>query len=353
MARGNKPWDYDGHGTIVSGIIAATQNNDVGIAGIDPNAKLMVLKSLNAFGNTRASFIAEAIVYATDNGARIINISVGGPSLSRVERAAVEYANKKGVLIVAAAGNEGQDLEDYGPSGLPGVLTVSATDLEDGRTVFSNWGEQVDIAAPGIDVLSLRARRTDTMRDIPEVQYIAAANYVGEDKRYYRSSGTSFAAPIVTGVASLMLSKEPDLSNEELRRMLTQSAEDADIPGKDQYTGYGIVNAKAALTIDRDFFVDAAITGASVVQADGGAALLVQGTANANRFQRAWIEIGAGDEPTQWKQVGKEIKEAVSEGELAVIPAQEFAGATTWILRLISEDKDGEKREAWFKLTLG
>ncbi len=353
MRANNLPWDYDGHGTIVAGIISATQNNDVGIAGINPYSKLMVLKALNAFGNTRASYIAESIVYAVDNGARLVNISVGGEKLSRIERAAVDYAIANGVLIIAAAGNEGQDLEDYGPAGLEGVLTVAATDLQDARTVFSNWGEQVDIAAPGIDVLSLRARRTDTMLDIPDVEYVRSANYVGDDKRYYRVSGTSFAAPIVTGIASLVLSKQPDLDYDELHRIITQSADDADVPGKDQFTGYGIVNAAAALSLDRNYYIDSLISGATVVQQDGAVLLSVSGTADANDFERAWIEIGAGKEPTAWKRVATEIGAAVIDGELGNIPAAEFAGSADWVLRLITEHSDGTHREAWFLLSLG
>ncbi len=351
--QGNLPWDYDGHGTVVAGIIAATQNNEIGIAGINPYAKLMVLKTLNAFGNSRASYIAESIVYAADNGARVVNISVGGEKLSRIERAAVDYANEKGVLIIAAAGNEGQSLEDYGPAGLPGVVTVSATDLDDARTIFSNWGKQVDVAAPGIDVLSLRARRTDTMLDIPDVEYLQAANYVGDDKRYYRVSGTSFAAPIVTGIASLVLSKEPGLTREELQRIITQSADDTDVPGKDQFTGFGIVNAAAALSMDRDYFVDSLISGASVLQQDEAVLLAVSGTTNANDFERAWIEIGAGQAPTEWKRVTNDIDQPVVEGMLGTIPAAEFAGSTQWVLRLITEHADGSRREAWFQLTLG
>lgn len=353
IGQGNKPWDHDGHGTIVSGIIAATQGNGIGIAGINPHANIMVLKSLNAFGNTRASFIAEAILYAVDNGAKLVNVSVGGSNLSRVEKAAVDYANSNDVMIVAAAGNEGISLEDYGPGGLPGVLTVSATDLDDARTVFSNWGTQVDIAAPGMEVLSLRARRTDTMRDIPGVEYINAANYVGQDKRYYRVSGTSFAAPIVTGIASLIASREPDVSNVELRRMLTQSAEDVDVPGRDQFTGYGIVDAKLALTIERDFFIESSISGVGVVQVDGQPALQVNGTADASKFRKAWVEIGAGENPSEWKRMATEIDVAVTDGNLLLIPAQEFAGSAVWMLKLVTEDQDGKQRQAWFRLALG
>ena len=91
----NVPWDFDGHGTFVAGVIAAT-HNDVGIAGVNPAAKIMVLKAMDAVGNTHASFVAEAIVYAADNGAQIINVSIGGESLTEIERMAIEYADDQG-----------------------------------------------------------------------------------------------------------------------------------------------------------------------------------------------------------------------------------------------------------------
>src|SRR5690606_9959570 len=113
LGQNNKPWDHDGHGTLTAGIIAADSDNGVGIAGINPHARIMVLKALNAFGNSRASFIAHAIRYAADNGARVVNLSVGGPGLTGIERDAVAYARSKGVLIVAASGNDGTEITDY------------------------------------------------------------------------------------------------------------------------------------------------------------------------------------------------------------------------------------------------
>ena len=191
------------------------------------------------------------------------------------------------------------------------------------------------------------------MLDIPDVEYVRSANYVGNDKRYYRVSGTSFAAPIVTGIASLVLSKQPDLNYEELHRIITQSADDTDIPGKDQFTGYGVVNAAAALSLDRDYYIDSLISGAQVLQEDGAFLLAVSGTADANNFSRAWIEIGAGEEPTEWKRVASDIDAAVVDGVLGRIPAAEFAGSSEWVLRLITEHSDGSHREAWFLLSLG
>ena len=103
------------------------------------------------------------------------------------------------------------------------------------------------MAAPGLDILSLRARRTDTMLGIEGVKYEAGAAYVGEDKRYYRASGTSFSAPMVSGLASLMIANDPGLTNRQVMAIIKSTARDVGAPGVDQYTGYGIVDAAAAL----------------------------------------------------------------------------------------------------------
>ncbi len=353
FANNNNPWDHDGHGTFVSGLIAATSNNKVGIAGINPNARIMVLKALNSFGHTRASYLAKAIVYAVDNGARIINMSVGGKEITTIEKEAVKYANAKGVLVVVASGNEGIDVSNFGIAGIDSVITVAATDLKDKHPAFSNWGAPVDIAAPGLEVLSLRARRTDTMRDIAGVEYVNGGNYVGIDKRYYRASGTSFSAPIVTGVASLMLSKNPALSSDQIKQMLLQSAEDIDVPGVDQYTGYGLIDARAALTIDPAFFVKASISGVVVVQENGRTIVRVQGTADANSFEEAWVELGQGENPESWKKVTKTLDKPVLNNSLGDIDALELQGAQQWILRLITRHKNGRERKARFLLSLG
>ncbi len=350
--RHNKPWDHDGHGTIVAGIIAATQNNKIGMAGINPHAKIMVLKALNSFGHSRASYLAKSITYAVDNGARIINMSVGGKEITNIEKAAVKYAISKGVLIIVASGNEGVDVKNYGIAGLDGVLSVSATDLKDKRASFSNWGAQIDIAAPGIDVLSLRARRTDTMRDIPGVEYKNGANYVGKDKRYYRASGTSFSAPIVAGVASLVMSKHPELTGEEVAQILMQTADDVDTPGVDQYSGHGIVNANKALEAEAGMFLSANISGVQVVQGKKGPIVQVMGTAEADQFKKATIHIGAGENPGDWKKVAK-VKKVVKGGLLGEIDANELRSSKVWIIRLTVEHKNGKEQEFRFKLSLG
>lgn len=352
LDNSNKPWDHDGHGTFVTGQIAATWNNGAGLAGINPRARIMVLRALNTFGNTRASYVARAIVYAADNGARIINLSVGGPGLTEVEREALRYATAKGVLIVVAAGNDGKPVEGFGLASAEQVITVGAAGLDGLRAPFSNYGPAVDLIAPGVDILSLRARRTDTLRDIPGADYTPGGAYVGADRRYYRASGTSFAAPIVTGIASLLLSRNPSLSAQQLRNMLLNSARDVGSPGIDQFSGYGMVDAAAALAADPDSFLGGAIDGVDVIQIDGGPAVAVRGSVAASALKSAHIEIGAGEEPTQWNRVIEGI--AVNPGgRLGVIPAAQFRGATVWIIRLVMTGADGQQRETRFRLSLG
>lgn len=347
----NKPWDHDGHGTFVTGIVAGTWNNNVGIAGINPDAKIMVLKGLNSFGNTRASYLARAITYAADNGARVINLSVGGPGLTRVETEAVRYAAGKGVLIVVAAGNEGKLVDDFGIAGMEEVITVGAAGLDDLRAPFSNYGRAIDLLAPGSDILSLRARRTDTLRDIPGADYDAGGAYVGDDKRYYRASGTSFSAPIVTGVASLLLSRNPSLTAAQLRNILTSSARDVGAPGVDQFSGYGLIDAAAALIAQPDSFISATISGVEVIQSGAGPAVAVNGSLAASSLKSAYVEIGAGEDPQSWTRVIEGV-EVNAGGRLGTIPAERFRGAAVWIIRLVVVGADGQSREARFRLSL-
>ncbi len=354
LANSNKPWDFDGHGTVVTGIIAAA-HNDVGIAGINPRVKIMVLKAVNNFGTTRASFLANAIVYAVDNGAQVINISVGGPHESRIERAAIEYAHQAGVLIVAAAGNEGIELDDFGPGGNDKVLTVGATFVDDRAAAFSNFGNKVDLVAPGVDVLSLRARYTDAnfRPDADEGgEYAVGDNYVGTDKRYLHVSGTSFSTPIVAGIASLMLSKNPALTADEVRRVLLQTATDVEFPGKDKYTGHGMVNAQVALGVEPDFSVTAKITKVEALPADAPQFVRVTGTIDATGFKRAWMQIGAGENPGGWRYVGPKRKYPIHNGELGTIPIRQFSGSDLWQVVINVEHKNGVVKKAVLPITL-
>jgi subtilisin family serine protease len=348
VAGDNRPWDYDGHGTFVTGIIAA-RHNDIGIAGVSPNVRIMVLKGVNNFGTTRASWLAESVVYAVDNGARIINLSVGGPHESKMEQAALEYARQKGVLIVAAAGNSGVEIKDFGPGGHDSVLTVGATEVDDRAAGFSNFGDKLDLVAPGVDVLSLRARGTDVnFRPWKNAEYKMGANVVGDDKRYVRASGTSFSTPIVTATAALVLGNNPKLTGAELANMLTQTATDIESPGRDPRSGFGMINPRAALAVAPDFRVVAKISRVELAPAGAPTAAQVWGTADATHFKRAWLQMGPGENPSAWTFVGQKRKLPIRDGQLATIPLATFVQNGPWTVVVNVEDKNGVVRRDKF-----
>jgi len=344
--------DINGHGTITAGIIAAFTNNRIGIAGVNPFAKIMPIKAMEWNGRGWAFDIAKAIIYAVNNGARVINISIGGKRLNRMELLAVHYARRKGAMVVAAAGNEGLNTKEFSPAGLPGVVTVSATGPDDKRVGNSGWGAGVDIAAPGVDILSLRAKRTDLLK-FEKKDYRPGAAFAGKDKEYYRGTGTSFSAPFVSGVASLILAKNPKLSGMQLTRMILHSAKDIDVPGWDQFTGYGLLDAGAAMKADPEFFIISRIFKVAGTKKEGKFFIEISGRAMANHFKRAWLEAGKGSNPTAWVKVSDDITGPVDSGPLALILPKYFRGGKEWSLRLIVEHQNGFKRESRFKLKLG
>lgn len=343
--------DQNGHGTVTSGIIAAWPGNRAGIAGVNPWARIMPVKVADFLGDATSIRIAKGIHYAVDNGARVINISIAGKKLSRVVFQAVIYARKRGVLVVAAAGNDGADISNVFPGGLPGVITVSSTDPDDKRATFSNWGQQVEIAAPGVDILSLRAQQTDLLQ-FERADYKPGTAIVGRDKRYYRVTGTSFSAPFVSGVASLLFSLDPKRTAGQVKRMILHSARDIDTPGYDNFTGFGLLDARAAIKADPNYFMLSRIGSVSLVQKGGAYLFQAKGTAVADKFKRAWIELGKGENPSQWKKASEEISKPVRNGDLPAVPASHFTSAGKWMLKLVTEHGNGSRRESRFELSL-
>jgi len=215
------PMDDHYHGTHVAGIVAAEANNGIGIAGIAINAKILAIKALSNKGEGTDIQIAHAIIYAADNGAKIINLSLGGPGRSHTLDNAVQYARSKGCLVIASAGNDSTS-EPYYPAGYHGVIAVTATDTNNNRADFSNFGPIIDVAAPGVEILS---------------------TYNEGGPSYVYASGTSMATPVVSGVAALAASKLPNSSVEQLYRTILLSTEDLGTQGRDDYFGYGLINA--------------------------------------------------------------------------------------------------------------
>jgi subtilisin family serine protease len=347
----NNTLDNNGHGTFVAGIIAAQTHDVIGIAGVNPWARILPVKVTDFDNKGDHLHLAQGIYYAAEMGARVINVSVGGKKLPRGEQYAIDFAVKKGALVVVAAGNDGIDIADFSPAGINSVITVAATDDADKRAAFSNHGVKVDISAPGVDILSLRARGTDLMA-LYDKAYKPGANVVGQDGMHYRLSGTSFAAPFVSGVASLILSIDPSLKPEQVKRMILQSTRDLETPGHDETTGYGLLDAKAALSAGPNRYIDARITGVGLFQQGGQPVLVPSGTAGADRLAKAWIEVGQGSRPTSWTKGGEDITRAVDSGPLAPVPARLFTGPGQWTLKLVVEHADGTRREGRHELNL-
>lgn len=202
----NDPMDDQGHGSHVAGTIAAVANNGVGVAGLAYKTKVLAVKVLGSDGSGDTNSIVQGILKANELGARVINLSLGGPQQSSAMKDAVDQVTAKGSLCVVAAGNEGTSTPDY-PAAYPNALAVGASDQSDKRASFSNYGSYVDIAAPGVDILS------------------------STEKSYKKHSGTSMASPHVAAAAALLLAKNPNLSVQELRDALTTTGDAA--------TGFG------------------------------------------------------------------------------------------------------------------
>ncbi len=333
----NNPWDNDGHGTFVTGLIAAAANNGHGIAGINWGVRIMPLKVMNVFGKARSFNVFRGILYAADHGAKVINLSMESDQLTQTVQIAIDYAYKKGALIVLAAGNQGIDTATHSAS-YDHVLVVGALDQQDKRAAFSNWGKHVKIAAPGVDILSLRARRSDFMLLTGAEHYKPGEAFVGPQNQFMRSSGTSFSAPMVSAVASLIWAKYPNLTNEQVERMILESADDVEVPGWDHLSGAGRLNAAAALKADPNYFLTAKVSEVSAAEIKGKPVIQVSGTAVGSRLEKYEIQIGQGENPTKWKTVAKEKNRSVPSGVLATFPVKEITATGTWTVRLVAED---------------
>jgi thermitase len=221
------PADDHGHGTHVAGIVGASTDNGEGIAGVGFETSVMAVKVLDETNSGSYSDIAQGIIYAADHGAHVINLSLGGYTDSSTLWDAVEYAWGQGALLVGAAGN-GCSSNPFYPAAYEHVMAVSATDANDGFWSMSNYGDHISVCAPGDDVYS-----TD---------WDAGAS------GYRYRSGTSQAAPHVSGVAALLLAQDGTRTNTALWSTIEDTADDLWEAGWDAYFGHGRVNAYAALS---------------------------------------------------------------------------------------------------------
>lgn len=298
----NDPTDNGGHGTHIAGIVASNADGH-GVAGIAPRAEIMAVKvrpnATNAVG-------AAGIVYAVNAGADIINLSWGTPYEALVLKDAIDFARANGVFVCIAAGNSGTSTPMY-PASFDSAFAVAAGNSDGHLTSFSTWGPQIDIVAPGRDILSLRAAGTDMYADANE----PGVRIVGDDSLYYLSDGTSMASPVVAGVAAVLLSQRPDLTLEQLEDFIRLGGRDMIDPfnigdtliGPDSVSGFGYIdvgNSLSLITHGGIFFAEPIqknrylneipVKAAPIAGYSGGWVLAFA----IEAAPEAWIELGSG-----------------------------------------------------------
>ena len=246
--------DTVGHGTFVASLAAGSSSNGEGVAGVAGEARLITIKA-SAAGMFTDFELAAAIAYAVDNGAKVVNLSLGGTKSSLTEVRALEYAIAKDVLVIAAAGNEAQRgnpveypaalLQPVGSNGVGGYgLAVGASTITGARAAFSNYGSYISLAAPGEDVFGAISK------DSSPKQWPRVALPGSTKGLYGYNSGTSFAAPQVAGAAALLWAANSSLSARQVADILKQTAS-----GGGQWNpelGYGVINVAAAVEVARN-----------------------------------------------------------------------------------------------------
>ncbi len=231
------PKDMHGHGTHVAGIIAAGLNNHEGGSGLAPDVKIMAIRVLDENGGGSLFNIAKGLAYAANHGAKVINLSLGSPSGGGVMKTLANYiagyAEAKGSLIIAAAGNAGGEI-GY-PAAASRFMAVGAVNEEKYLASFSNWGKELDVVAPGVNILST----------FPT--YPVTTNALGLPQNYATLNGTSMATPMVSALAAIIWSQNPYLTPAEVRQKIESSATDLGAIGVDERYGHGLINPLQAL----------------------------------------------------------------------------------------------------------
>ena len=220
------------HGSHVAGVVAASTNNGLGVEGSGAGLRVMPIRVLNSSGSGSSSAVADGIIWAADNGADVINLSLGSTQNSMVVELAVDHAVEQGVVVIAASGNSGNAGNPVMyPAALDDVISVGAIDVDDTRASFSGYGSWLDIVAPGVSVLSL---------------------HNSGDDAYAYANGTSMASPYVAAAAGLLKAVDPSLTHHQVRALLMDSAEDLGAVGDDDLFGAGLVDPARAVDLLND-----------------------------------------------------------------------------------------------------
>lgn len=275
----NDPMDEygSGHGTPIAGIIAARQNNHLGISGAAPGARVMALRAGTASGFLEEDDVAEAIIYAIDNGCQVVNMSFGDNAVSYLLRDAIQYGVSQGVIFVASAGNSGNASLNY-PAAFDETISVGATDSANRLAGFSNYGSKINLVAPGLEVFSTQIGNA-----------------------YGINNGTSFSAPVVCAALALILSHYPNYTPEQAKGALYAGCRDLGYFGWDPFYGHGLVDLQRSLTIGEQGYAEiiAPATGSGAAQDE----IAVLGTVFGPRLISYSLAYGSGENPFHWTPI--------------------------------------------------
>lgn len=309
------PFDEQGHGTSVGGVIAATANNRVGIAGLAVDARLRALRAFDATGNAEEDDIASALIYAALTGVDVVNMSFGDGVDSPMFRDAVAFAAAMNVVMIASSGNSGGISRQY-PAGYDDVIAVGSTNSDDRRSPFSSTGSLVALTAPGEGIVT------------------TAVN-----SRYRRVNGTSFAAPYVAAAAALLRERYPAMTPDEIRATLQVSSLDLGASGWDQNFGAGRLRVDVALAqIGASELRITSPTNEQRVDRRGQSTIAITGTVNLINQTVYDVEIGNGLDPVSWKQLATSSN-AVRNAILANISLDSLSdGLFTIRVRALADD---------------
>jgi serine protease len=240
----NHPNDDNRHGTHVAGTVAQSTNNNLGVAGVAFNTCLMPVKVLDSRGSGTYANVADGIRYAADNGAKVISLSLGGSSDSQTLKDAVAYAYNKGVTVIAACGNDNKPICLYPAAYDEYVIAVGATQYDEKKAPYSNYGPSLDLVAPGgnNNLDQNRDGYADGVLQQTFKDSLSICNFA-----YYFFQGTSMATPHVSGVAALLIANGNANTPDQIREALQSTAEDKGTSGRDDIYGWGLVDAYAAV----------------------------------------------------------------------------------------------------------
>jgi subtilisin family serine protease/predicted HNH restriction endonuclease len=290
------PFDENGHGTMVSGVIAAQRNNERGISGLAYNSKIMMLRAFDASGNGESDDIANSILYAALNGAKVINCSFGEQQYSRLIHSAVKIAYNLGVTVVASSGNNGWSKSHF-PSDLQEVISVGAIN-EDGSLYYrSNYGSNLSLVAPGVNILTTKVNNS-----------------------YGPASGTSLSCPFVSATVAMLLEKDPTLKPQYLKGIIENSAVPYQIEGRTETAGAGILNTFAALssTGNTDFSIISPKQ-FQIINKNTDTVIALIGSVMTPLFDTFSINIGKGFTPLEFTELSTNHTKQVLNDTIGII----------------------------------